>query len=119
MTDRFEIETLSAAVVSFAADRDWEQFHDPKNLAMALASESGEICAALRWVRNDESDQAVQSEPLRSALLAEIGDVAVLLLLLCQRVGTHLDEVVLNKLAANNLKYPVEISKGQPEVPTP
>ena len=84
----------------------------------ALASETGELCAVLRWIANDESDRAIGTEPIRSELLSEMGDVAVLLLLLCQRVGTHLDEVVLEKLAANGLKYPVNESKGRAEKPT-
>lgn len=117
MSDRLELKELEDAVKMFAAEREWGQFHDPKNLAMALASETGELCAVLRWVGNDESDRAVRTEPLRSALMAEIGDVAVLLLLLCQRTGTQLDEVVLNKLAANGLKYPIDRSIGRAEKP--
>ncbi len=118
MTDRTELQELEEAVKTFAAARDWGKFHDPKNLAMALASETGELCAVLRWIANDESDRAIGTEPIRSELLSEMGDVAVLLLLLCQRVGTHLNEVVLEKLAANGLKYPVTESKGRAEKPT-
>lgn len=117
MTDRGKLPALEKAVETFASARDWGKFHDPKNLAMALASESGELCAVLRWIRNDESDKAVQVEPLRADLLSEMGDVAVLLILLCRRVGTHLDDVVLQKLEANGLKYPIEKSKGRADVP--
>ena len=118
MTTRPSIDELSAAVRAFAHERDWAEFHDPKNLAMALASEAGELCSVLRWIRNEESDRALMSEPTRSAALSELGDVAVLLLLLCERADARFDEVVLQKLAANNVKYPVEHSKGKPEPPT-
>lgn len=119
VTDRSELHALEKAVKTFASAREWEQFHDPKNLTMALASECGELCAVLRWIASEESDRAVRTEPLHSALLSEIGDVAVLLLLLCERVGTHLDAVVLAKLETNALKYPIDKSKGRPEMPIP
>lgn len=118
MTDRLELADLEKAVRTFAASRDWEQFHDPKNLAMAIASEAGELCAALRWITNEDSDSAAKAEPLRSALLSEIGDVGVLLLLLCQRVGAQFDAVVMGKLAVNDLKYPIDKSKGTAERPS-
>lgn len=110
-------DELQKAVAAFATERDWGQFHDPKNLAMALASEVGELCAVLRWVGNNESDELSRQEPQREALLKEIGDVAVLLLLLCDRVGARFDEVVLGKLASNALTYPIILSKGKAERP--
>ena len=77
---------LSEQVVAFASRRQWERFHDPKNLAMALATEAGELLAPLRWVRNEDSDTLARTEPTRTHLLDEMGDVAILLLLLCDRV---------------------------------
>lgn len=117
MNDRQDLATLEAAVADFAAARDWQHFHDPKNLAMAIASESGELCALLRWTRNDESDSALRDEAFRSSLFEELGDVAVLLLLLCQRTGARFDDIVLAKLAENELKYPVIAAKGHAERP--
>ena len=66
-----ETDELQAAVAAFAQERDWEQFHDPKNLAMALASEVGELCALLRWTSNYDSDRLSEANPGREAMLAE------------------------------------------------
>ena len=117
MSDNVDLATLQNAVVNFAHERDWEQFHDPKNLCMALASEVGELNAVLRWVRNDAVDAMVVDARTQSALRQEIGDVAILLLLLCARTKIPLDEAVLEKLHLNARKYPADACRGSPDVP--
>ncbi len=112
-----DLDTLQHAVTSFAREREWEQFHDPKNLCMALASEVGELNAVLRWVRNDGVDAAMADHRTRHALHQEIGDVGILLLLLCARTGVRLEQAVLEKLEQNALKYPVRESRGLSEAP--
>lgn len=111
------LTSLETAVTSFANEREWGEFHDPKNLAMALVSEAGELCAALRWIDNKQADAASMNNPTRDALLAEIGDVAIVLLLLCSRIGTSLDETITAKLAANQIKYPIYLSRGRADKP--
>lgn len=108
-----EIATLTHEVRAFAAARDWDQFHDPKNLAMALASEVGELTAVLRWVRGDEADAFLADDAERSKLEEEIGDVGICLLLLCARTGIDLNAAVTSKLRTNAERYPVAISKGR------
>lgn len=108
---------LQAEAVAFARAREWEQFHDAKNLAMALASEVGELNAIFRWVASSDVDSCLAKEATRHAVDAEIGDVAILLLLLCERTNIDLADAVRNKLAANALKYPVETSRGRSEAP--
>jgi len=117
MSNTVDLDTLQNAVVKFAHERDWEQFHDAKNLCMALASEVGELNAVLRWVHNDEVDGAVAEKRTHSALRQEIGDVAILLILLCARTGVRLDEAVLEKLELNARKYPVGEAGGLAEAP--
>ena len=75
---------------AFVAEREWGQFHDPKNLAMLLASEAGELCAEYRWVRNEEADRC-RASPGPAAVAAEVGDVGLALLLLCDRIGLDLE----------------------------
>lgn len=111
------IAELRSGLRSFVEERSWEGFHDPKNLAMALASEVGELVALLRWVNNTESDGAARSEPLRSRLAEEIGDVGILLLLLCDRLDVRLEGVIDRKLALNAKKYPADLSFGRPDPP--
>lgn len=112
-----DLQTLQDGVTAFASEREWEAFHDVKNLSMALASEVGELNAILRWVRSEHVDHALSEQATRSALRAEIGDVGIVLLLLCARSGIGLEEAVLEKLRTNALKYPVAQSRGRAEAP--
>jgi dCTP diphosphatase len=112
-----EIAALQEAVVAFADARHWQSFHDPKNLAMALASEVGELNAILRWVPSSESDDVAARPEIRARLEREIGDVAILLLLLCERTQIELAGAVNLKLRVNAENYPVEVSAGRAERP--
>jgi dCTP diphosphatase len=111
------LSELSRAVCSFAQDRQWERFHDPKNLAMALASEVGELNSLLRWVSNDASDDTVRRQPMSDKVSDEIGDIGILILLLCNRAGIELGDAVERKLARNAESYPLDASIGQAERP--
>ncbi|HXF23344.1 MAG TPA: nucleotide pyrophosphohydrolase [Gemmatimonadaceae bacterium] len=112
MSGEMNLDALQDAVVNFAHEREWEQFHDAKNLCMALASEVGELNAVLRWVRNDEVDAVLTDERVQKELRQEIGDVGILLILLCARTGISLKDTVLEKLEMNKHKYPVSESRG-------
>jgi dCTP diphosphatase len=108
-----ERETFIEALRAFVAERDWSQFHDPKNLAMLLASEAGELVAEYRWVRNEKADAFSHEPDARQRIANEIGDVGIALLLLCDRTGIDLEGAMRSKLAKNRLRYPVEQSKGR------
>ncbi len=114
-TDPFE--SLLSELRAFVAEREWQKFHDPKNLSMAVASEAGELVALLRWVRNDEADAFTQKPENRERIKAEIADVAISLLLLCERTGVDLRQAILDKLAVNRRNYPVESARGRAERP--
>jgi NTP pyrophosphatase (non-canonical NTP hydrolase) len=101
----------------FVAERDWQQFHDPKNLSMAVASEAGELVALFRWVRGDEADAFAQNPQNRPRVSAEIADVAVALLLLCDRTGIDLAQAVRDKLEINRKNYPPDVSRGRADRP--
>ena len=102
----------------FVAEREWEQFHDPKNLAMAVASEAGELLAEYRWVSNAEADSYSRNEEHRRRIAAEAADVGIALLLFCDRIGLDLIEAIRLKTAANRHNYPVEQSRGRWERPS-
>jgi NTP pyrophosphatase (non-canonical NTP hydrolase) len=112
-----ELAALNHRVCQFAADREWQQFHDPKNLVMALATEVGELTALFRWVDNRDSDAAARGEPARQAMKEEIGDVGILLLLLCARANIDLAGAIRDKIEINENKYPAERSRGKAEPP--
>jgi NTP pyrophosphatase (non-canonical NTP hydrolase) len=112
-----DLSELMHRVTAFAAEREWQAFHDPKNLAMAIASEAGELCSTLRWISTAEADVAASAPPRREAIWHEMADIAILLLLLCNRLNVELDEIVLQKLALNEARYPVSSSRGRADRP--
>lgn len=113
-----QLGTLTAAVVAFAAQRDWSAFHDPKNLAMALASEVGELCALLRWIPNVRADAEASSQRMNASISDELGDIGILWLLLCSRVQIDPAKVVNRKLEKNAKMYPLRRSRGRSERPS-
>jgi NTP pyrophosphatase (non-canonical NTP hydrolase) len=114
-TDR--LQQLSNAVREFTRERDWEQFHDPKNLAMAIASEAGELLAEFRWVHSAEVDSVVADPTKRAKVEAEAADVMIALLGLCNRLGLDLAQITEAKLELNRVNYPIDSSRGRSERP--
>jgi dCTP diphosphatase len=108
---------LIAELRQFVAERDWGQFHDPKNLAMLLASEVGELVAEYRWVANDAADAHSRQEAARARIADEIGDVGISLLLLCDRTGIDLGRAMRDKLAKNRTRYPADQVRGKSDRP--
>ena len=102
---------------AFVAEREWEQFHDPKNLAMAVVSEAGELAAEYRWIANAEADTWSRDEEHRSRVTREAADVAIALILFFDRLGVDLVGAVRAKITLNQRNYPVEASRGKAERP--
>jgi NTP pyrophosphatase (non-canonical NTP hydrolase) len=100
------VEALKDGIRRFAAARGWEPYHTPKNLAMALASEVGELCDILRWLTADESVAAGSDPVLREALADELADIANIVFLLSAHTGIDLSDAVAAKMAKNAIKYP-------------
>ena len=102
---------------AFVAEREWEQFHDPKNLAMALGSEAGELLAEYRWVGNGQADAFSREPEARKRIAAEVADAGIALLLFCDRTGLDLIESIREKVTTTRINYPVEQSRGRSERP--
>lgn len=105
------LENLQQQLRTFARDRDWEQFHSPKNLAMALSGEVGELLEIFQWLSDAESRQLNAEQRLRAA--EEIADVQLYLLQLVDKLNFDLIEICSQKLQRNAEKYPVEKAKGK------
>ena len=102
---------------AFVAEREWARFHDPKNLAMAIASEAGELLALFRWVKGEDADAFVREPARRGDVEDEAADVAITLLLFCERAGIDLAAAIRRKMRKNRDNYPVAASKGTAERP--
>src|ERR1051326_8519744 len=111
------LAALQEPLRQFAAERDWHQFHDPKNLAMAIASEAGELLAELRWIKTNDADAHVAMDAHRTAIRQEVADVAIALLLFCDRTGIDLIDAITDKIELNRQRYPVDAAKGRSDRP--
>jgi len=105
------LENLRARIAAFAAERDWEQFHNPKNLAMALAAEAGELLEHFQWLTPAQASDLPAGT--REEVALECADVLLYLLRLCDKLGIDLAAAADRKLALNAKKYPVEKSRGK------
>jgi dCTP diphosphatase len=115
--ERSRLEALMDDLRAFVRERDWEQFHDPKNLAMLLASEVGELLAEYRWISSEDADAYTGDVEARARVEAELADVAISLLLLVDRLGLDLVDLVRRKVEANTKKYPADLVRGRSDHP--
>lgn len=107
-----DLSRLEQVLARFASERDWERFHSPKNLAMALAAEAGELLELFQWLAEDESRRVAQEPGTAREVRDEIADVLLYLVRLAGVLQIDLDEAVRCKLAANAARYPVALARG-------
>jgi dCTP diphosphatase len=103
-------DDLRRRLAEFAAERDWERFHSPKNLAMALAAEAGELLEHFQWLTEEQS--AALAPEQREAVALELADIQLYLVRLADRLGIDLIEAAHRKIGINAGKYPVEKARG-------
>lgn len=106
------LQSLKDRVGSFTAERDWTQFHDLKNLSMAIATEAAEIMEHFRWVPNVEANQLMSIPDSADAIQQEVADVLLLLAEFANVAKIDLMAAAERKLAINESRYPVCKSKG-------
>ena len=97
----------------FVSERDWQQFHSPKNLAMAAGVEAAELMEHFLWIDNDESRRQM-TDPVKLGHVAdEIADVVGVCLALCNALGIDLSATFMDKMARNETKYPADRARGR------
>ena len=97
------MDEVSKAVIEFTRERDWDQFHSPENLAKSIAIESGELLECFQW--NSDFD--------KKEVCKELADVVNYSILLADKLGVRLEDIVMEKLEESRKKYPVEKAKGK------
>ena len=107
------IEQAIDALVAFRDERDWKQFHTPKNLAAALAIEAAELQETMLWKSDDEVAKLLANAEGRASVSGEIADVLIYALLLCHSTGIDPLTAIAEKLEENRQKYPADISRGK------
>jgi NTP pyrophosphatase (non-canonical NTP hydrolase) len=104
------IESLTSEIRAFRDARDWMQFHNPKELAVAITAEAGELLQHFVWQDHRQSERRVVER--RADIESEIADVAILLFELADNIGVDLAAAIRAKLARNEERYPVEKARG-------
>ena len=104
------IHQLTESLRDFAQERDWEKFHTPKNLVLALVGEVGELSAEFQWL--DEHGSRHLSSEQQHQVASEIADVASYLFRLSDVLGIDLAQAVTDKIQINSIRYPIEKAKG-------
>jgi NTP pyrophosphatase (non-canonical NTP hydrolase) len=99
-----EIKEIINKLIEFRDERDWEQFHNPKDLALAINIEAGELLELFLWKNHDEANKEKVKE--------ELADVLAFAFLLADKYGFDVKEIMLNKIKQNGEKYPVNKAKG-------
>jgi NTP pyrophosphatase (non-canonical NTP hydrolase) len=113
-TDRTtHIAELKAQIRQFVEERDWDQFHTPKDLAIGLSIEASELLELFRFQSNEVIDQRLEEPDVRQAVAHELADVLCFVLLLCSNLGLDTTTILQEKLALNAERYPVEKARGR------
>jgi dCTP diphosphatase len=107
-----DVIALQSRLREFAQARDWEQFHTPKNLAMALAAEAGELLEIFQWLTDEQASAVTDRDEDLRLVREELADILIYLVRLADVLGIDLEDAVQGKLGDNERRYPVELAKG-------
>lgn len=107
-----DFDQLARRVVEFRDERDWAQFHNPKDLAVSVALEAAELLELFQWKNPEEVARAARDPEVKKAAAAEMADVLILLLSAADSLDVDLYEATIEKIRRNAEKYPVEKAKG-------
>ncbi|OIQ01230.1 MAG: nucleotide pyrophosphohydrolase [Zetaproteobacteria bacterium CG2_30_59_37] len=105
-----EFESLKLKLRDFADERDWDQFHSPKNLSMALIAEVGELIEHFQWLTEEQS-KSLDAKKLKE-VSEELADIQIYLIRIADKLGINLLEAANNKIELNRIKYPADKVKG-------
>ncbi len=111
------VAQLRQLVADFVSEREWEQFHDPKNLSMAIAIEAAELMEHFQWTRSENLADVLNDPQVSSEIRDELADVVCFVLALTNRMNFDLTEAVTRKMVKNRAKYPADEFRGRYEKP--
>lgn len=109
------LQEIKDRVLAFATERDWEQFHSPKNLSMAIAAEAAELMEHFLWQSPEASRTDLDKKKLRAKVEEELADVFIFAIEFANITGIDIAAIIEAKMVRNAEKYPVEKAKGRSE----
>jgi len=107
------VAELKALVEAFVAERQWQPFHDPKNLSASIAIEAAELMEHFQWLRSDELAAVVNDARAMAEIRDEVADITAYLLSFASRMGIDLSQALESKMRKNAAKYPAEKFRGR------
>lgn len=108
----FDYPKIEKLIKNFVNERQWDQFHSPKNLSMALNVEASELLEIFQWMPESES-KSVMNDPVKmKAIQEELADIAYYLILMSSKLNINLEQAMLEKMKLNESKYPANKSQG-------
>jgi len=113
LDDRTTVAELRAAVHHFVSERQWQSFHDPKNLSASISVEAAELVEIFQWLTTEQSLQAMHEPSTRQHTREELADVVIYCLALANAMDIDLSQAIRDKMVTNAAKYPVETSRGR------
>ncbi len=105
-----DLKKYQEKLEQFAKERNWEQFHSPKNLSMALSGEVGELLELFQWLTEEQSKVESLDDDMVSRVKEELADILVYLLRLADKLNIDLEDAIKNKINVNAEKYPIDVS---------
>ena len=110
-----DIKAIQDKLTIFSNEREWDQFQSPKNLSMGLVRESAELLELFQWLTEKESIDIVHSEKQMRLVKEEMADVFLFLVRLADKLDVDIEKAALEKIKINEIKYPINLSKGNME----
>ena len=108
-----ELTKLKSEINEFARERNWDQFHNPKNLAMALSVEASELIEIFQWLDLEQSVEILRNPEKKEKVKDELADILIYLLRLSEKCDVDLMAAAKNKIVKNRAKYPADLVKGK------
>ncbi len=105
-----DVKRYQELLAKFAEDRNWDQFHSPKNLSMALSAEAGELVELFQWLTEEQSNRKSLDNDTISRVKEELADILIYLLRLSDKLNIDLEDAIKNKIDLNATKYPIDVS---------
>jgi dCTP diphosphatase len=113
LDDQTTVAALRALVREFVSEREWQPFHNPKNLSGAIAIEAAELMEIFQWLTAEQSAAATEEPATRQHLREEIADVIIYCLALANVAQVDLSDAIMEKMARNAARFPVEATRGR------
>lgn len=107
------LQEIKARIRQFIKERDWEQYHSPKNLSMSIAIESAELMEHFQWLTIEQSKKFLKNRNKREEIEDELADIAIFVLDFCNMFNIDIEKSIVKKLEKTAKKYPVHLVKGK------